>query len=45
VDIGSLSVGVFCAMRTPNVFRRRILATIRLRAGYPVQSFQNALPW
>jgi hypothetical protein len=31
-------------MRSPKDFRQRILASIRLRAWYPVQRFQNALP-
>ena len=32
-------------MRSPKAFRQRIFASIRLRAWYPVQRFQKALPW
>lgn len=36
--------GSLAAMRSPKDFRHRIFASIRLRAWYPVQRFQNARP-
>jgi transposase len=36
--------GSLAAMRSPKALRQRIFASIRLRAWYPVQRFQNARP-
>jgi hypothetical protein len=36
--------GFLTLMRSPNVLRLLIFASIRVRTWYPVQRFQNALP-
>ena len=36
--------GSLAAMRSAKAIKQRIFASIRLRAWYPVQCFQNALP-